>query len=33
MSDDPGPEPADEPFHDHDVERLVADIDLDPFLG
>ncbi|TCW23483.1 FAD-binding oxidoreductase [Dietzia cinnamea] len=33
MSDDPGPEPADEPFGGYDVERLVSDIDLDPFLG
>lgn len=33
MSDDPGPEPADEPFGGYDVERLVGDIDLDPFLG
>ena len=33
MSNDPGPEPADEPFGGYDVERLVSDIDLDPFLG
>ncbi|WP_314038272.1 FAD-binding oxidoreductase [Dietzia sp. CH92] len=33
MSNGPGPDPADHPFGGYDVERLVSDIDLDPFLG
>ena len=33
MSNGPGPDYGDEPFRASEVERLVGDIDLDPFLG
>ncbi|KAA0918722.1 FAD-binding oxidoreductase [Dietzia sp. ANT_WB102] len=33
MINGPGAEPADESFRASEVERLVSDIDLDPFLG
>lgn len=33
MSNGPGPDHGDEPFRASEVERLVGDIDLDPFLG
>ena len=33
MGNSPGPDLSDDPFRTSDVERLVSDIDLDPFLG